>query len=528
MKLSTVTIAAIIGGVILLVTVALYRNRIESVVMPGHLAQAHAKYENECSKCHSAFKKELQNSLCLECHKDVSGDINAHEGFHGHIVSIEDKKCKLCHPDHLGSSFNIARLDMETFKHDVTDFPLRKAHARLSVACIACHPAGKKYRDAPKDCFSCHAKDDRHKGQLGKNCMDCHNESTWRETYFDHGKTHFPLTGKHQKAACNACHANETYKNTPIDCAACHLINDIHDSPKNEHCDHCHTVEGWKTVKYDHDKETKFMLKGHHVQVPCNSCHVDNVFKTKIGMQCIDCHKVDDVHKGKNGVKCTSCHSDTDWKKIAFDHNRDTHFKISGRHTKAVCEACHKATSVDMKIDATCISCHQADDVHKGQEGANCRSCHNDNGWREGVTFDHDLGRFPLIGQHVVVACAECHQSQAYKDAKMDCISCHGKDDFHKKTLGANCAICHNPNGWKLWEFDHDTQTQYKLEGPHVGLKCQACHKEPMGQQPLIISRTCVACHETDDVHKGQFGEDCEQCHAVDSFKNYSIGRKTR
>jgi hypothetical protein len=518
----------IIGIIGLAVVIAVHVSRkhtIESVVMPGRLAEGHAKYENQCTQCHSAFKKESQNDLCLACHKEVAQDIKVRQGFHGHTDAIENKQCKVCHTDHKGRAFDMVRLDKETFKHELTDFPLTGAHSRLSLTCSACHATGKKFREAPKDCFTCHEKHDRHKGQLGKNCADCHNGAVWKATYFDHAKTPFPLTGKHQKVACNACHANESYKNTPVVCVACHLINDIHDSPRDEKCERCHSSEGWKTIAYDHNSLTKFPLKGKHVQTTCAACHINKVFTIKTGMQCIDCHKADDGHKGKNGTRCERCHTETEWKQVSFDHNRDSKFKLSGAHTKAKCDACHKAASSDMKTDASCSSCHQAEDVHKGQEGTNCQSCHTDKGWREEVKFDHDLARFPLIGQHAVLACGECHQSLAYKDARMECNSCHAKDDFHKRTLGTDCAQCHNPNGWKLWQFDHDTQTKYKLEGPHAGIKCQACHKDPMGKD-VKSSSGCIACHEQDDVHKGQFGEFCEQCHAVDSFKKYSIGRK--
>ncbi|MEI6437304.1 MAG: cytochrome C [Candidatus Omnitrophota bacterium] len=524
-NISPSKLAVIAGLAILLVAAILYKQSIEKVVMPGRLAEAHAKYESQCIKCHSAFKKGEQNALCLDCHKDVAGDLKVHQGLHGQIVAISSKDCKSCHPDHMGRSFVIARLDKATFKHDWTDFPLHDAHAGLSVTCDACHTAGKKHRDAPKDCFSCHQKDDHHKGALGKNCADCHKETAWKETYFNHAKTHFLLTGKHQKVACNACHTNETYKNTPLDCKSCHMINDVHASPKEERCERCHNPEDWKKVTFLHDTATKYPLKGAHVQAACAACHKANLFTVKTGTQCVDCHKVDDVHKEKNGVKCASCHTENDWKKVTFDHDRDTHFKLSGRHGKTQCDACHKAPSLDMKVDKVCNACHESRDVHKGQVGVDCQVCHNEAGWKESIKFDHDLGGFPLIGQHTVLACSQCHKTMAFKDAKIDCNSCHAKEDVHKKGLGTECADCHNPNGWKFWQFDHDTQTKYKLEGPHAGIKCQACHYQPMGKV-VTASTNCIACHEKDDAHKGQFGENCEQCHAVDSFKKYFKGRK--
>lgn len=512
-------------GVVVIVGLQLSRRAtIESLVMPGPLTESHAKYEVECAKCHSAFKKGSQDPLCLECHKDVQADIQVRQGLHGRVDSGDRKPCQACHTDHKGRAFDIVRLDKETFRHELTDFPLIGSHARLSVTCQSCHADGKKFREASSDCFSCHAKDDRHKGRLGKNCRDCHNEADWQKTYFDHAKTRFPLNGAHQKVLCNACHVGETYKTGQIICVSCHLINDVHDSPQDERCDRCHNSDSWKKIAYDHTKDAKFALSGKHVETTCRACHPANVFKTKISSQCSDCHKADDVHKGKNTVNCGKCHTATAWKQNTFDHNRDSKYKLAGEHAKVSCESCHKASATDMKIDQACYSCHQADDVHKGQQGTNCQTCHNDQGWKEGATVDHDLTRFPLIGQHAVLTCSECHPSSAFKDAKMECVACHTKDDAHKKTLGTDCAKCHNPNGWKLWEFDHNVQTSYKLEGPHAGIKCSFCHKEPIVNAAPGV-RDCIDCHEEDDVHEGQFGEDCAQCHAVDTFKNYTMGR---
>lgn len=501
-----------------------HKETMESLVMPGSLSAAHARYENQCSQCHSSFKKENQNELCLNCHRDVKFDLTHEEGFHGRSRTAMEGQCKTCHTEHKGRSYSTINLEKETFNHNTTDFPLTGAHALLSVTCDSCHAQGKKLRDAPRDCFSCHARDDRHQGGLGQQCAQCHKETSWKETYFDHGRTKFPLTGKHQKVACEACHVSQNYKQTPVTCIACHLVNDVHGSPDQERCDRCHNAEGWKDIRYDHNKETKFVLKDKHAQVSCAGCHQQLDFKIKTASQCIDCHSIDDVHQGKNGSRCDQCHNSRDWKASTFDHNRDTKFKLSGRHAKIQCRDCHRDESKDMKIDAKCGSCHQADDVHKGQQGNECGRCHNDSGWREEIRFDHDLTKFPLIGIHAVTACGECHQSQAFKDTKMNCDSCHTKDDFHKQTLGTECSQCHNPNGWKLWEFDHDTQTQYRLEGGHAGLKCESCHQTPMNKK-VLLDTNCMACHQEDDVHNGKFGDLCDRCHVVESFKSVILDK---
>lgn len=517
-------IIGIIGFAAILVMRLPHNDSMEKLVKPGLLTTSHSKYENDCAKCHYAFKKRSQNSLCLNCHKEVDVDFKSNHGLHGISGFIKEKPCKSCHTDHKGRDFNIIHLDKETFSHDETGFLLAGAHARASVACEACHQLGKKYRAAPNDCLGCHANNDIHKEQLGTNCISCHKETFWKDTYFDHKKTRFSLEGKHQKVACNACHTNETYKNTPIDCNACHLINDIHASTRGQHCEQCHSVEDWKKIFYDHSQKTKFILKGRHAELKCDSCHQGNLFnEKKLGSACSDCHKIDDIHKGKNGVKCESCHSSVNWKQITFEHNRDTQYKLLGRHAGLPCTACHKDNSGKMKIDTLCYSCHRKADTHKSQQGTKCELCHNENGWSEKIKFDHDLTNFPLIGLHAVTSCGECHLSAAFKDANTTCLACHHSNDYHKAALGRDCAKCHNPNGWKLWEFDHNIQTDYKLEGAHTGLQCQACHQTPMNKN-VQLSSSCVSCHDDDDVHRGRFGQQCDRCHTVESFKKNIMG----
>jgi len=532
-------LVGIVGIIVLLIRV-LRKDSIQNLVTPGNLTVMHAKYENDCARCHRAFRKESQNDLCLVCHKEVSEDLINQQGLHGKSGIVKGKQCKSCHTDHKGRDFDITHLDRGTFNHDLTDFALVGVHARASITCEACHLQGKKFKAAPKDCLSCHLGNDAHRGQLGKDCARCHKENSWKDTFFEHNKTRFPLEGKHQKVTCNVCHANKTYKNTPIDCNDCHLLNDIHALPREEHCSQCHSVESWKQISYDHNQKTKFILEGRHAQAKCDLCHLRNLFnpvreisglklkderafpqgstKNKVGVACVDCHKVDDVHKSKNGLKCESCHTPVDWKQISFEHNRDTQYKLSGRHNGLKCAVCHRDNSGKMKIDVSCYSCHKQDDSHKGQQGTKCELCHNENGWREDAKFDHDLTSFPLIGLHAVTLCGECHLSTTFKDADKACFSCHKLDDYHKGSLGADCAKCHNPNGWKLWEFEHNTQTTYKLEGAHEGLECNSCHQK-LGNNSVKVSSVCSSCHEDDDVHRGNFGQLCDRCHTVESFK---------
>ena len=104
-----------------------------------------------------------------------------------------------------------------------------------------------------------------------------------------------------------------------------------------------------------------------------------------------------------------------------------------------------------------------------------------------------------------------------FGDAKARCVDCHKPDDVHKGGLGDKCDTCHSPNGWRLWEFNHQKETGFALSGAHSRLKCVDCHRKPAAE--VKISPACVACHQKDDVHTGQFGRQCERCHTTTTFQ---------
>ncbi len=493
---------------------------LETLMMPGKLIQGHAKVEAQCKKCHERFSKRLQNPLCLDCHKKVAADVRRHRGFHGRIPDIQHTECKRCHTEHKGRDADIVGLDKETFDHGSTDFALKGAHT--DVPCAACHKPGHKYREAAHRCNSCHKKDDPHEGRLGTDCAKCHTVRAWRKVGFDHEKTDFPLKGKHRKVSCKSCHPNQRYKHVPTDCVACHKLEDAHGGRYGAKCHTCHTARDWKHVTFDHDRDTKYKLKDRHAKVACDSCHKGRLYEDKLGKACFDCHRNDDYHKGRYGKKCRTCHAPTRWSKARFDHDRRTDYPLRGRHAKVQCRSCHRGDLYKDKLKSECVSCHRRDDVHHGQEGKVCRRCHTEQGWGHKVVFDHDLTRFPLIGLHATAPCEECHLSSAFKGAPLDCHACHQADDTHKGRLGPDCGRCHNPNGWNRWRFDHDTQTDYKLDGKHRGLDCSACHKTPVKGR-IRLSRECVSCHQRDDVHAGRFGPACGRCHVTDSFKKVAL-----
>ena len=107
----------------------------------------------------------------------------------------------------------------------------------------------------------------------------------------------------------------------------------------------------------------------------------------------------------------------------------------------------------------------------------------------------------------------------------LTCANCH-EDKQHRGSLGkpATCGKCHNTSDWKVWKFDHDTATDFKLTGRHKGLTCSACHARP--GDPDKLSSQCIDCHRRADDHRGEFGEDCERCHVTTSFRDIAVKRQ--
>jgi hypothetical protein len=359
---------------------------------------------------------------------------------------------------------------------------------------------------------------------MGKDCKSCHTAAAWQTVKFDHKKTDFPLKGGHEKLACKSCHPDTRYKKTPKDCVACHASNDEHEGRFGQKCQSCHDEQKWKVTRFDHKRDANFLLKGKHGTIACEACHIIPSPKAKISTKCSDCHVTVDVHKGRNGSECQKCHTEKSWTKTSFSHDKDTKFTLNGAHKDVDCFSCHRGQKTTSRKNRICIDCHKTDDVHKEQLGQACDSCHGEVKWLDKINFDHDLTRFPLGGLHAITACDDCHTSKAFKEAKSDCISCHAVDDSHKQALGEDCAACHNPNGWDFWQFDHNQQTDFILDGAHGGLVCNACHKKPVTKKIQLASE-CVACHQADDRHNGRFGTMCNRCHITEDFKTIRIGR---
>jgi len=415
-----------------------------------------------------------------------------------------------------------------------------EGHADLEDQCGKCHVRFNP--DAqPQLCLDCHKpvaedirKNQGYHGRLeDQNCRDCHTDHKGRnarivmleETTFDHTQTDFHLIGKHETAACEACHEpGILHRKALSECVSCHRKEDEHKGTFGERCESCHRETAWNQLTFHHDIDTRFHLVGRHRNVSCTDCHTGPLYQQETPNRCHDCHSKDDAHKRSLGNNCETCHTAKSWKDTTFNHNADTRFKLHDKHASARCSGCHTAGSVPDKLPGNCYSCHAENDRkkgHKGRYGKKCESCHDEKAFNPS-TFRHDRDtRYPLRYKHKGVKCNSCHTgSNIYTRLDTACVTCHEGDDMkkgHKGRYGEKCGTCHTEKSFKTIIFEHDRDTSYPLTGKHRQAKCDNCHKEPLGM--VEVGARCHTCHEHDDIHFGTYDLRCEKCHVTDDWR---------
>jgi hypothetical protein len=569
---------------------------LNKLLAPGPLMKGHEDLEaSDCLKCHG-IGEGIDKNKCLDCHKELKPFVANKKGFHGMTL----KTCIECHSDHKGKDYDSTKVDEKTFDHKKTGYDLKGKHAELK--CKECHtglrdkkpirPTGIRYFGNTTTCVSCHKKHDIHffKDEFAKkDCDQCHGLQSWKtDIKFDHKvDAKYELLGKHKELKCAKCHTptkdRVIYKwsnLTKDKCLACHADfhkNNLSQKFKGKDCSTCHTNLAWKIEKFEHSV-TGYKLKGKHAVTKCFDCHKQeaevlnkNFRWAGLKTQCLSCHK--DFHEyGKHQSsrfpapnKCENCHNDTNWKQIVdFQHNRDTRFLITGKHSIVQCNKCHIRPKVEVpprmyfwkELDTkTCENCHKnphTKTFSKEFLAKKCTDCHSPEGWKISPTrtnknFKHQDTRFPLTGSHIPVACSTCHNKggqQIFKFPsyeKQFCIDCHKsphKDQFNGPILEKSCNDCHNTKKFdQLKPFDHN-QSHFKLVGKHNTLKCSECHKKtkmlmPIKQQkfmhqfkfPDVTNKTCTKCHS--DYHKGQFEQSCQECHNENDWKKVKFDHNT-
>jgi hypothetical protein len=398
----------------------------------------------------------VEHATCASCHRDP------HEGKLGH-------SCAACHTEEGWALRGSSPRPNKTF-HDATAFPLVGAHA--DVACKSCHGpfpgAPARYRGlAFGRCGDCHV--DAHLGQLAapagappgattagpggappgaaaaradaKDCGACHSAQSFAPARFEveqHAATPFPLEGGHRVTPCRACHPQDAR-------LAARVPPGTRARLEREH----------RPLRV-----STVVLRPGPSRERCSACHAD-------------------PHAGQFAAAlarrdCAGCHTTASFRALAFDHDADSAFALTGAHARAACGSCHKRPArppgepdgggpavVRWKpLDASCGSCHR--DPHAGQ-------------------FTWQVAR--ADGAAPAVRRADA----------IDCGACHPTTTFTETT------------------FRHDDRrfTTFALEGKHAEIACRACHKEVRVDDGSLavryrpLPRTCSGCHV--DFHKGDF-----------------------
>lgn len=450
-----------------------------------------------CGACHASPRLPLRRTAggevipiyrpvpfqsCASCHRDP------HAGGFG-------AGCTACH-----TTAGFGEVSAGTgFDHGVTRFPLSGRHT--AVRCAGCHTdftSATGRRPPSATCADCH-KPDPHGGTAtlagrAVDCGVCHSERGFTPgtlTAQQHAATRFPLEGKHAAVRCGACHAADT--STAAARRTAHVV----------------MRPGFAT---------------------CAGCHADR-------------HGGQFANRPGRG-ECAECHGPGGWAPSTF--GRQAHassgLALEGRHGEIPCQACHAATRRGLRalpprpagaadfvvagIEQTCAGCHL--DPHGGRfEPGRCAACHTAERFApSSVTVaSHAAFAFPLAGAHRAVPCMACHGELAARpsaggmlllggstprvsrfETPTGCADCHRAasphgDQFDRRSYRGTCGACHDAAGFKpATRFDHDSLTNFRLEGGHRAVACQRCHVQGSGAAGgaivYRIERTrCEDCH---------------------------------
>ena len=494
-----------------------------------------------CADCHSTGYAGTSTD-CNSCHNsDYTGTTNPNHSSLGLATTCQD--CHTTNPGWTPATFPV---------HD-NFYVLQGAHASIRNNCSDCHTSG--YSNTPNTCFGCHESDYNNTNDpshsasgFSTDCTECHSQSAWEPSTFDHDNQYFPIySGEHRGEwnACSDCH--EVQSNFSIfTCISCHEhnqseMNDEHRgingySYVSTACYNCHP-NGSEDGAFSHST-TGFPLTGAHLASTCADCHVS---QAPLSTECISCHNTDysnaqSPNHSAIGLEntCTECHQTDAWQPSTFEHST-TGFELIGKHSESSCNECH--TSSNMVPSDQCNSCHQdaynnAADHAAQNYPTDCTMCHNSTDWKQ-TDFNHSTTEFPLLGEHTSASCSSCHES-GFAGTTMICSECH-KNDFDQSTnpnhgaigLSLNCEDCHNSNAWTPSLFKHES-TGFLLEGQHLSAQCSSCHTSNT-ESPAT---DCYSCHTSKyknaPNHLAQnYPQDCVMCHNTTDWTQADFDHST-
>lgn len=405
------------------------------------------------------------------------------------------------------------------------------------------------HKDLEKvDCLSCH---DAGKGVPSSLCLSCHKEI------------------KQSIDKKNTFHGLASLKKNCIECHTDHKGRDF-DSTKVD------------LKKFNHEL-TGHALLGKHKDIKCIDCHKETRAKMATRQEgihfmgltttCKSCHQKQDVHLFKDNFAakdCNVCHNEVKWKDaVKFDHQKDGHFKLEGKHAEMSCNKCHTPNGDrvgpsiykwDNLEKDSCLACHKPfhkDTLSQKFTAEQCSKCHDQTTWKI-PKFNHAVTGLPLKGKHAEITCIKCHKessktfeityklltgpakllSHKWTGLQAACITCH--KDVHQSggylstRFGKldQCQTCHGERSFKEGvNFNHSLDTRFKIDGKHKELTCIKCHtnSEPANLDSNRIYHfkeiekdNCVICHKSPHL-KTFTGKNlekrCASCHVTSSWK---------
>lgn len=533
-----------------------------ATVNPNHVTGG---FPQQCQTCHTTASWQPstfshantqfpltgahQAVICGQCHVN-----NQYQGL--------PSDCYACHaanftaatnPSHTGNGFSTnctgchttAGWSPASFNHSSTAFPLTGSHVPLD--CQTCHTGGN-YQLVFTDCYQCHQSDfavpvnpNHVAGNFNHDCTPCHTTTAWGPSTFSHTNTQFPLTGAHQAASCNQCHASNQYQGLPSACIDCHAV-DFQNAVNPNHvaggfsqnCTECHTTIAWNPASFNHNN-TNFSLTGAHGPLQCQSCHINGNYQL-VYNDCYQCHQEDfstptnPNHVGGNfNHDCTPCHTTSVWSPSTFSHST-TQFPLTGAHQAVSCGDCH-VNNQYQGLPSACFDCHVADFQNAdnpnhvaGGFSQNCMECHTTMAWTP-ASFNHSNTNFPLTGAHGPLQCQSCHVDGNYQLVYNDCYQCHQTDyavptnpNHVAGNFNHDCAPCHTTSVWSPSTFTHNA-TPFPLTGAHQAVSCGDCH---INNQYQGLPSACIDCHLADfqgtnnpNHVAGGFSQTCTECHTT-------------
>jgi hypothetical protein len=549
----------------------------QALVSPAPLSPGHKSLEGDCDACHLVFSG-VPNDKCLGCHDWIDEKVAQGKGFH---AGVAEQSCQFCHIDHQGDKgAHTSKEALARFSHDDTGFALQGAHAKTK--CATCHDKPRE-KGMQISCKACHG-DDEHKGALGSDCQACHVATSWKDELKKISEHVTATDGGHEGLGCKDCHAKGRQLGVASSCTNCHTSDNHGDTvdKKNNRCDTCHAVSGWKPAKHVHDGCT-CQFPGKHQTFECVGCHKDFVW-TPTPTKCSGCHAKERTHDPLG--ECSRCHTALDWKDNRFDHNsKRSKFVLENKHLEVACSQCHtgkdKRGRTQFKgAPTSCKDCHAAagDEAH-GDFG-DCAQCHATDGFDKSSFVHDEATGFPLRGKHGKARCRSCHPKKAtgypheiktgwwwtgrtpvrvasLRELMLSTSLNHGlaagapEATTRSDALPADERAVHVAFGEKVPTEVGDKACEFcHTKNPHKekNLRCVECHTpdswKPSTFDLVSHSKTsfplenahakadCQACHVKAqlsglpvecagchvDRHGGKLGQSCQDCHTTKAF----------